>query len=630
MSFKIRNKFQRHHLWRMAAAYFVAAWLLLQVADILSGLFSLPEFTLPLVGFLLLLGFIPALVLSWMYDLSPGGGTAGENAAQAESASSINASRINTLIIIGLSLAVTVLLTERWLTSRAVVEQADHQADHAETQSAVVENDVAPINPRSIAVLPFDDFSPERDQGWFADGLAEELLSALTRVPDLMVASRTGSFRFRGTQLPVEAIGEALRVAHIVEGSVRRSGDTVRVTVQLIRTDDDRHVWADSFDGTLDNVISIQEDIALAIASALSVAIEPDALRRMVETGTRSVEAYEAFLRGQELGNALVAPEEFAELAERSRHQFERAIEADPSFARAHYNLALQWMAELDFVSFNSSGASDPEQVLDRFVASIDAAIEHADNESDRLHYQGISAIGRSRFGEARQMLANYLDTGVNDLSARFHLIEAAIRLSEYSLAAEQVEIIENRYRDVSDHSLVTELYYRVGRAEDGARVARSVVERDPTSAAGLYHAHRAFLWAGQVDEARSVYERYRALDEFSRSDPIPEIRQACAEGRRADAQRAFERLRDGEPADPVQALDVWHAESLLVPPAQASRRLAEALSEHRNLFGLSALMLYPHFDPTPFPELQALMVREGIERPDAVAPPFACSMETA
>lgn len=616
----IVRELKRRNVLRMAVAYGVASWLLLQVADVLVGLFGLPDWSLQLVGFLLLLGFLPAMVFSWVFELTPDGIKRETEVEPTESITASTGQRLNVLIIAGLSLAVIVLLVDRFVDDVPQPGSAESGAS----------SPFATFNPRSIAVLPFDDFSPESDQGWFADGLTEELLNALTRVPDLMVASRTGSFRFRGTQLPLGTIAEELRVAHILEGSVRRAGDSIRVTAQLIRAADDRHLWSDNFDGTVDNVIAIQEDMALAITAALEVAIDPEALREMVDTGTRSVEAYEWFLRGQELGDELVAVDEFEDYARRSRQALQRAVEIDPSFARAHYALALAWLAELDTGALNSSGSGDPQAILDRFVDSIDAAVERAPSDLDRTLYRGVAALGQLRLTEAKQLLSQYLDSGRNDFGARFHLVEVATRLSEYALAAEQVELIEAQFGAVSDQSLVSELYYRVGRPADGARVARSVVERDPTSAGGLYHAHRALLWDGQVSEAREIYDRYAAIDELSRLDALPAVRQACAEGRRADALRIYEEVRGDGATDVAHAMDLWHIESLLMTPAEAAANLAQALGETTNVFGLSGMMLYPHFEPMPFPRLQQLITRERIQRPPAAPPPFACPQPSA
>ena len=180
---------------------------------------------------------------------------------------------------------------------------------------------------KSIAVLPFDDFSAD-DNEWFADGLTEEILNSLARTPDLLVASRTSSFAYKDTEEEIPAIARRLGVEHVLEGSVRRAGDRLRVTAQLIRASDGFHLWSENFDRDADDVIAIQEEIAIAIAKALKTAMDPKALEEMLSAGTRSVDAYEAYLEGLALRSESSASGE--NLRERADQAFERARAIDP------------------------------------------------------------------------------------------------------------------------------------------------------------------------------------------------------------------------------------------------------------------------------------------------------------
>jgi len=149
--------------------------------------------------------------------------------------------------------------------------------------------------------LPFADLSQAQDQHWFADGLAEEILNALVKVPDLSVAARTSSFQYRGSSQSIAQIAKELGVAHVLEGSVRSGGDRIRVTAQLIRASDGFHLWSDTYDRQNADMISIQEDLARNIASVLETSMDPEALEQMAQVGTRSVEAYQAYLRDVQL-----------------------------------------------------------------------------------------------------------------------------------------------------------------------------------------------------------------------------------------------------------------------------------------------------------------------------------------
>src|SRR5210317_604823 len=215
------------------------------------------------------------------------------------------------------------------------------------------------VDPKSIAVLPFDDLSESQDQRWFADGLAEEILNSLARTPDLSVTGRTSSFAFRNSNEGIPSIAGALGVAHILEGSVRREGDQIRVTAQLIRARDGMHLWSENFDHPAANLIQVQESIAISIALALKTAMDPE-----------SVAAFEAYLRGL-AGYTSMLETGDVEAYMGAINAFEQAVEIDPEFALAHGEIANYWMTQLSQVAI-ASGRQD------KSVAEIRAASEKA------------------------------------------------------------------------------------------------------------------------------------------------------------------------------------------------------------------------------------------------------------
>ncbi len=186
---------------------------------------------------------------------------------------------------------------------------------------------------RTIAVLPFLNMSSDDEQAWFADGLTEEILNSLARTPDLLVSARTSSFAYKGTTKDISTIAQELGVNHILEGSVRRGGDRLRVTAQLIRAEDGFHLWSQTYDRTLDDVIQIQEEVAVEIARALKTAMDPEALAKMMSAGTSSVPAFEAYLEGLAYGISSGTTGDVYEYLSASQ-AFERAIGIDPTFAR--------------------------------------------------------------------------------------------------------------------------------------------------------------------------------------------------------------------------------------------------------------------------------------------------------
>ncbi len=204
-----------------------------------------------------------------------------------------------------------------------------------------------PADATSIAVLPFVDMSPGKDQEYFADGMSEELLNLLAQLPQLHVIARTSSFSFKGKEADIATIARTLNVAHVLEGSVRKSGDTVRITVQLIRASDSTHLWSQTYDRQLTDVFKLQDEIARAVVAALQVKLLPAERERLAAAPTVNAEAYDAYLKG--LYHWYKLSPEGLDAAE---HYFNLALSKDPDYARAHAGIGLLWMgrAQMGFV----------------------------------------------------------------------------------------------------------------------------------------------------------------------------------------------------------------------------------------------------------------------------------------
>jgi TolB-like protein len=268
------RQLQKRQVIKVAIAYLIVAWLALQLADVIFPAMQLPEWSTSLVLGLLIVGFPLALVLSWVFDITPDGILRAEQDAQTD--------------------------------------------DAVASESAVL-----PEGP-SIAVLPFRDMSAEKDQGHFCDGLTEELLNVLTRIPKLRVASRTSSFSFKGKKTDLKTAAKKLQVAHILEGSVRKSGNKIRVTAQLIEAATDSHLWSETYDRDLDDIFAIQDDLAAKILDALQCRLGTETLP---DPTTDNPKAYEYFLRGR--GYAISGSDRDIAL---SLEMFQKAVDADPAF----------------------------------------------------------------------------------------------------------------------------------------------------------------------------------------------------------------------------------------------------------------------------------------------------------
>lgn len=318
------QELKRRNVVKVAVLYAIVAWIVLQIAETLFEILGLPDAWVKLVLALGVLGFPIVLIFSWVFELTPEGVKLEKDIDRDASITPHTGKRINTVIIVLLVVAVATIVADRLIPEKT-----------AEPVAVVAEEVAAePTTPQnSIAVLPFADLSADGDQEYFSDGIAEEILNVLVRIDGLEVASRTTSFGFKGQEsLGIPFIAEKMSVRHVLEGSVRKAGDTVRITAQLIDAQSDKHLWSETYDRTLsaESIFEIQDEIAAAIAEQLGAFIGSTAAGSSARAAadTQNLEAYELYLQGHKL---------FIERSDvaRSIEVLELAVERDPGFARA-------------------------------------------------------------------------------------------------------------------------------------------------------------------------------------------------------------------------------------------------------------------------------------------------------
>lgn len=332
------EELKRRNVFRVGIAYLVLSWLLLQVIDVVGPILRLPETVARYVLFFLAIGFLPALIFAWVFELTPQGVKRESEVLRSGSITARTGHKLDRAIIVALALAVAFLLFDR-LGRGFEGESVPAKASQAE----VVQQDVprppahaTGVAEKSVVVLPFVRMSNGPDDDYFADGLTEEIINALAQAPDLLVTARTSAFHFKGKNLPVADIAAQLGVAHVVEGSVRRAGDQLRITAQLVRAKDGFHLWSETYDRRTEDTFAVQADIAEKVARALNVLLD-DALReRMQWVGTRNVEAFIAFQKGIEYyERAHREPNQISLLRQANVH-FEQAIENEPELIDAY------------------------------------------------------------------------------------------------------------------------------------------------------------------------------------------------------------------------------------------------------------------------------------------------------
>ena len=308
---------KRRNVIRMAGLYLLGAWLVIQVASTMLPAFDVPSWALRGLIITLALGFIPALIVSWVFELTPQGLKRDEDIPPEQSIAPQTARRMDRMIIVVLMLALGYFAVDKFVLE-----------PRRERNSAPNEHE-ATVTAKSIAVLPFENLSDDKENAYFAEGIQDEILTRLTKIGALKVISRTSTSHYTSSPQNLPEVARQLGVANILEGSVQKAANTVHVNVQLIRAASDDHLWAESYDRKLDNIFGVEGEVAQSIASALNAQLTGAEEEALAQKPTSNPQAYDAYLRGLEKLNGLESSLNGAV------HAFEEAVRIDPQFALA-------------------------------------------------------------------------------------------------------------------------------------------------------------------------------------------------------------------------------------------------------------------------------------------------------
>jgi len=602
------EELKHRNVFRVAIAYVIVGWLLAQVADLIVDAFNLPDSFLQMIIVLLLLGFPVAVIFAWAFELTPDGVKKAKDLPQDMPKDPRAGRRLNRITMVALIVAVA------WLGWDKIQRPAPEPAAEAVAASAE----------KSIAVLPFADFSPGGDHAWFADGLTDEILNALARTRSLRVASRTSSFAYRDTEKDATTIATELGVAHILEGSVRRAGDRIRVTAQLIRARDDAHLWSETFDASSDDSIDIQEQIAFEIASLLDTAMDPAELRKMVAAGTESIAAWEAYVRLREEFYRSIDQFDPLDSSPRMLKLYRDVVAQDPAFGEAHLLFAEivdSWLSPASVTSAPPALSHDALQDMFR-QATADAA-RYARNDDDRLGAEILRARLQLRLADlvdlTHERLQYYPDSR-EFWSGHLTSLIVASRFDDARAFAQ--EVVDH---DFGNNDQMASLSTMVARVDLDAGLALLKKMLEPTSPvpADLYQAHRILLMADRISEAADVGQRYINAATNPTWSLMVRIRQACAEGRIDDAEKLYEDF-DFSPFDPANNNIQWLALKTLGRVDEAVE-LLRLLDRPETLVRLGELLSYRHFDPSPYPNLTQRLEEQNIMRYEIEPMNFAC-----
>lgn len=487
------SELRRRNVFRVAMVYGVVGWLLAQVAVMLENAFSLPVWFDTLVISLLLIGFPIALIFSWAFELTPEGLRPTDKVVGASSDTDLarkKKSGLNVVIIGGLAVAVAALLFREVTDTRASAGASMAQAE-------------APSD-MSIAVLPFEDFSADKDQAYFANGISEELLNVLARIQGLRVSSRTSAFAFKGQGTPITEIAEALNVAHVLEGSIRKSGDTLRITAQLINPKTDVHMWSETYDRplTADNIFKIQDEIAAAIVAELKGQLKFEAVSES-SARTANLEAYQHYLRARE--NMRFREGVTLRKAETG---FKHAIALDPNFAPAYAGLADTYML------LDTYGGLDDAEAIRLATPHVEQALKLDPNSAEALNSASLLAALNVEIDRALEYAKRAIEANPNNSTAYIRLGNAYVSKSQYeeSLAAYQkgLEI------DPLSPVLLTNLGYSqlaLGQTEDAKASAEKNILHNPENAVA-YGMLASIHW--QENDLASAHGYFKEAQAFN------------------------------------------------------------------------------------------------------------------
>ena len=525
---KFLEELKRRNVFRVAVAYLVAAWLVLQVAQLLLEAVEAPAWVIQVFLIAFALGFPIVLTFSWVYELTPEGIKKETDVDRTTSITSDTGRKLD-MATIGMLIAVLsfVVIERTLLDDPAPVEQETAAA----AASDVLEN--------SIAVLAFEDLSPGGDHEYFADGLSEEILNVLAKIDALQVAGRTSSFAFKGQNTDLREIGDVLNVAHILEGSVRKSGDQIRVTAQLIKASNGFHLFSETYDRKLEDVFKVQDEIARMISDALLAEIvgsdQPDAA-----TPT-DPEAYDLFLAARQR----IHTRDIAALRE-AYAMLERAVDIDPNYAPAMSQKALAYFLMSD--SMGAYGDIPSAEAMPAAFELVDRALELDPELADAYAVRGLLLDQSLRYHEAVDSLERAVELNPNHGNA--------------------INWLSTAYNNTNRH-------------KDSTALLEEAVRRDPLYPPAFNNLSIDYARTGRADEAIELIDRVsRIVGEninvhFSRGVTY------LMQGASAESAKNFKVIYDSNPTAEIYKL--WYGFALL-QMADYERLLAVGVDEHRML----------------------------------------------
>ena len=571
------SELKRRNVYKVAVAYIIVGWAVSQGIAQVFPVFDVPNWVIRLIVLFIIIGLPIALVLAWMFELTPQGIMRTEAADAMPQAARPKKHVWIYVVVIGAAISIGLFFLGRYTAGNKTAAATPNE-----------------LPAKSIAVLPFVDLSPAKDQGYFCDGISEEILDALAKVEGLRVVARTSSFSFKAKNADVAEIAQKLNVQNILEGSLRREGNRIRITAQLVNAHDGFHIWSDTFERELGGVFAVQDEITRSIVDALKIKF---AVTLPPRTG-QNTEAYDLYLQGLYLSN-----KSDEENLRKSLNLFQRALDKDPTLSRAWVGIAKVWFWLAD-------AYVKPLQAYQAVESAATKALELNENDAEAHAY----------LGEAKRVLHWDWKTGERELqraveidpnSAMAHLLFAHHRLCSGDLAGGQIELDEAKRLDplsplISDHQAVLFLYS--DRLDDAVAAAKRTLTLDPNYNYLEPTLARIYREQGKLEDALALYLKAQQ----GTHEPNAGLAIAYARlGRITEAQRMLQQLIDKANRGYVAGEQIACVFVALDNHDEAFRWLNRAVDEHSGNIITIHRELRPLYSDSRFP---LLLRRMGID----------------
>ena len=588
-----RNLFtelKRRNVYKVAAAYAVVGWLLIQIATQVFPFLEIPNWTIRLVILVTALGFPVALIIAWAFELTPEGIKRTEDADAARQRS--RGGLWIAVVVVGATLSLGLFFLGRYTAGRSTPRQSE----------------AATVSPeKSIAVLPLVNTSGDASNEYFSDGLSEELIAVLAKIPELKVIGRSSSFFFKGKSSDSVAIGQKLGVASLIEGSVRKQGDRVRIVAELISAADGRSIWTETYDRELKDVFAVQAEIAKSVAEQMKVKLLGETVRSDAARSSQNPAALNALLQSD-----FYFQQQTAESIRKAISFAQEAVRLDPKYAVAYAKLGQAWRQYA--VSF---AIDDASKAYDEARQATDKAVSLAPDLPEVRMTVGLLAMNPGLdFVAGEKEFRRVLQTSPNNAAAKNALtlsLQAQGRLTEAEKTCREA---------LSLDPLLTSLWYNFGRIavgkgryQDAEEAFRKGLELQP--GASRFHMFLALLDILQSHPERAMANAERETEGFWRDYAIAMVRQAAGDRSTADAA-----LNDFVAKDSTGgAFQIAVLYAIRKEPEEMFKWLETAYATQDS--GLVQLAITPFFIPyRDDPRFTALCHKLNVQLPTTAAKP--------